>query len=43
MLFAYILENTVQKTKRLKLVEVVHLLKITNVEMIYDLKPWAEL
>ena len=34
MLFAYILENTVQKTKRLKLVEVVHLLRvITNVEM----------
>ena len=34
MLFAYILENTIQKTKRLKLVEVVHLLReITNVEM----------
>tara|TARA_Y200000002_G_scaffold382960_1_gene402254 strand:- start:3470 stop:5035 length:1566 start_codon:yes stop_codon:yes gene_type:complete len=34
MLFAYIIENTIQKTKRLKLVEVVHLLReITNIEM----------
>ena len=34
MLFAYIVENLVKKTKRLKLVEVVHLLReITNVEM----------
>ncbi len=34
MLFAYIIESTVQKTKRLKLVEVVHLLReITNIEM----------
>ena len=34
MLFAYIVENTVSKAKRLKLVEVVYLLKeITNIEM----------
>ena len=34
MLFAYIIENTLKKTKRLKLVEVVHLLReITNIEM----------
>ena len=34
MLLAYIIESSVSKTKRLKLVEVVHLLKeITNVEM----------
>ena len=34
MLFAYIIENTISKAKRLKLVEVVHLLKeITNIEM----------
>ncbi len=34
MLFAYIVENTIQKTKRLKLIEVVHLLReITNIEM----------
>ena len=34
MLFAYILENTISKAKRLKLVEVVHLLReITNIEM----------
>ena len=34
MLFAYIVENTISKTKRLKLVEVVHLLReITNIEM----------
>ena len=34
MLFAYIIENTFSKTKRLKLVEVVHLLReITNIEM----------
>ena len=34
MLFAYIIENTISKTKRLKLVEVVHLLReITNIEM----------
>ena len=34
MLFAYIVENTVEKAKRLKLVEVVHLLReITNIEM----------
>ena len=34
MLFAYIVEGTVKKTKRLKLVEVVHLLReITNIEM----------
>jgi ubiquinone biosynthesis protein len=34
MFFAYIIENTVTRTKRLKLVEVVHLLKeITNIEM----------
>ena len=34
MLFAYIVENTISKAKRLKLVEVVHLLKeITNIEM----------
>ena len=37
MLFAYIIENTISKAKRLKLVEVVHLLReITNIEM--DLK-----
>ncbi len=34
MLFAYIVENTITKAKRLKLVEVVHLLReITNIEM----------
>ena len=34
MLFAYIIENTIAKAKRLKLVEVVHLLReITNIEM----------
>ena len=34
MLLAYIIENSISKTKRLKLVEVVHLLKeITNIEM----------
>ena len=34
MLFAYIVENTITKSKRLKLVEVVHLLReITNIEM----------
>ena len=34
MLFAYIVESTLSKAKRLKLVEVVHLLKeITNIEM----------
>ena len=34
MLFAYIVEGTFTKTKRLKLVEVVHLLReITNIEM----------
>ncbi len=34
MLFAYVVENTVTKAKRLKLVEVVHLLReITNIEM----------
>ena len=34
MLFAYILENTISETKRLRLVEVVHLLReITNIEM----------
>ena len=34
MLFAYIIENTVSKAKRLKLVQVVHLLReITNIEM----------
>ena len=34
MLFAYIVENTFSKSKRLKLVEVVHLLReITNIEM----------
>ncbi len=34
MLFAYIIETTISKTKRLKLVEVVHLLReITNIEM----------
>jgi len=34
MLFAYIVENTISKSKRLKLVEVVHLLReITNIEM----------
>ena len=39
MLFAYIIENTVSKAKRLKLVEVVHLLReITNIEMDLDLK-----
>ena len=37
MLFAYIVENTVPKAKRLKLIEVVHFLReITNIEM--DLK-----
>ena len=34
MLFAYLIENTISKAKRLKLVEVVHLLReITNIEM----------
>ncbi len=34
MLFAFIIENTISKAKRLKLVEVVHLLReITNIEM----------
>ena len=34
MLFAYIVENTISKAKRLKLIEVVHLLReITNIEM----------
>ncbi len=34
MLFAYIIENTIKKTRRLKLIEVVHLLReITNIEM----------
>ena len=34
MLFAYIVENSISKAKRLKLVEVVHLLReITNIEM----------
>jgi ubiquinone biosynthesis protein len=34
MLFAYIIESTISKSKRLKLVEVVHLLReITNIEM----------
>ena len=34
MLFAYIVENTIIKAKRLKLVEIVHLLReITNIEM----------
>ena len=34
MLFAYIIESTINKAKRLKLVEVVHLLReITNIEM----------
>ena len=34
MLFAYIVEGTIKKSKRLKLVEVVHLLReITNIEM----------
>ena len=34
MLFAYIVENIFPKAKRLKLVEVVHLLReITNIEM----------
>ena len=34
MLFAYIVENAIPKAKRLKLVEVVHLLReITNIEM----------
>ena len=34
MLFAYIVENSISKVKRLKLVEVVHLLReITNIEM----------
>ena len=34
MLLAYIIEGTIKKSKRLKLVEVVHLLKeITNIEM----------
>ena len=35
MLFAYVIENTIKKTKRLKLIEVVHLLReITNIEMV---------
>ena len=34
MLFAYVVENTIAKSKRLKLIEVVHLLReITNIEM----------
>ena len=34
MLFAYIVENSIPKAKRLKLIEVVHLLReITNIEM----------
>ena len=34
MLFAYVIENTISKAKRLKLVEVVYLLReITNIEM----------
>ncbi len=34
MLFAYLIENTLKKTRRLKLIEVVHLLReITNIEM----------
>ena len=34
MLFAYIIENSISKAKRLKLIEVVHLLReITNIEM----------
>ncbi len=34
MLFAYVVENTISKARRLKLVEVVHLLReITNIEM----------
>ncbi len=34
MLFAYLVESTLKKTRRLKLVEVVHLLReITNIEM----------
>jgi ubiquinone biosynthesis protein len=34
MLFAYVVENTISKAKRLKLIEVVHLLReITNIEM----------
>ncbi len=34
MLFAYLIESTLKKTRRLKLVEVVHLLReITNIEM----------
>ena len=34
MLLAYVIENTIAKTKRLKLIEVVHLLReITNMEM----------
>ena len=34
MLLAYLIESTIKKSKRLKLVEVVHLLKeITNIEM----------
>ena len=34
MLFAYVIENTISKAKRLKFVEVVHLLReITNIEM----------
>ena len=34
MLFAYIVESTIKKSRRLKLVEVVHLLReITNIEM----------
>ena len=34
MLFAYIIENTISKARRLKFVEVVHLLReITNIEM----------
>ena len=34
MLFAYIIENTFSKAKRLKLIEIIHLLReITNIEM----------
>ena len=40
MLFAFLIGSVVKKTKRLKLVEVVFLLKeITNLEMDLDLKP----
>ena len=43
MLFAYIIENTVSKAKRLKLVEVVYLLReITNIEMDLRFEGWAK-